>query len=233
MKDFSILEEKLNLKFKNKDLLIQAFIHRSYLNENQDFHLSHNERLEFLGDAVLELTVTDYLYRHFPNREEGDLTSWRASLVNTKILSDTAEGLEFHNFLLLSKGEEKNINENQKARQDILADTFEAFIGALYLDQGFKACYAFISQYLITKLSWILKNKEFVDAKSRFQEIAQEKEKITPTYKILEEWGPDHDKHFVSGVYLGDKLIAEGQGLSKREAEEEAARKALEKRGWK
>jgi ribonuclease-3 len=229
VKDFSPLEKKLNIFFKNKDLLIQAFCHRSYLNENPDFPLSHNERLEFLGDAVLEQVVTEYLFKNFPQKSEGELTSWRAALVNAKILSQIAKKLGFNDFLLLSKGEEK---QTGKAREYILANTFEAFVGSLYLDQGYKVCQKFIEKYLIKELPKIVEAGLFKDAKSRFQEEAQERVGITPTYKVLKEWGPDHAKHFLVGVFLKENLIAKGEGFSKQEAEEEAAKKGLEIKGW-
>ena len=228
-KKFGELEKKLNLKFKNKDLLVQAFVHRSFLNENPDFKLSQNERLEFLGDAVLEQVVTEYLYQTYPQKTEGELTNWRAALVNAKILSSTAKNLDFNDFLLLSKGETKELG---KARQYILADTFEAFIGSLYLDQGYAACQKFIKTYLIKELPEIIKKGLFRDAKSRFQEEAQERVGITPVYKVLREWGPDHIKHFVIGVFLGSALIAEGEGFSKQEAEETAAKNALKIKDW-
>ncbi len=229
MKDFFTLEKRLNLNFKNKDLLTQSFIHRSFLNENPNFYLSHNERLEFLGDAVLELIITEYLYQKYPKKSEGELTNWRAALVNAKILSEVAGELDFNDFLLLSKGEAK---EKGKARQYILANTFEAVIGAIYLDQGYKAAKNFITRYLTPKLPEIIEKGLFKDAKSRFQEEAQEKEGITPTYKVLKEWGPDHAKRFIVGVYLEKKLMGRGEGSSKQEAEERAAKNALEIKNW-
>jgi ribonuclease III len=229
MKDFSKLEKKLKIKFKNKDLLTQAFVHRSYLNENPDLSFSHNERLEFLGDAVLELAVTEYLFKKYPEKPEGELTSWRAALVNAKMLSEVAQKLEFNDFLLLSKGESK---ETGKARQFILANTIEAFIGSLYLDRGFEACRKFIEGSVIAELPRVFEDHLFRDAKSLFQEKAQEKVGITPTYKVLKEWGPDHAKHFIIGVFLRNELAAEGEGSSKQEGEEEAASKALELKGW-
>jgi ribonuclease-3 len=229
MKDFSEFEKKLDLKFKNKDLLIQAFVHRSYLNEKPDFYLNHNERLEFLGDAILEAVVTEYLYKNYPKKAEGELTNWRAALVNAKILGDLAKDLDFNDFLLLSKGESKEIG---KARQYILANAFEALIGAIYLDQGYKTCQDFIEKHLIVKLPEIIEKGLFKDSKSRFQEETQERVRITPVYKVLEEWGPDHAKHFIVGVFLGEELVAKGEGSSKQEAEEEAAREALEIKGW-
>jgi len=229
MEDFSKLEKELNISFQNKDLLIQAFCHRSYLNEHPNFEPGHNERLEFLGDAVLELVISQYLFAKYPKKDEGLLTSWRAALVNSKMLSLIAQELGFDRFLLLSKGERRETN---KARQDISADAFEAFIGALYLDQGYKVCKDFLEKHLVIKLPDILENEEFIDAKSRFQEIAQEKEKTTPHYEIVREWGPDHAKHFVSGVYLEDELVAQGDGVSKQEAEESAAKAGIEAKGW-
>ncbi len=229
MEDFSKLETKLGVKFKNKDLLIQAFCHRSYLNENPDFYLSHNERLEFLGDAVLELVVTEYLYQKYPEKSEGELTNWRAALVNAKMLSEIARELDFNNFLLLSRGEAKELG---KARQYILANTFEAFVGSIYLDQGYGKTKEFIEKYLIVKLPRIIEKGLFKDAKSRFQEEAQERVGITPIYKVLDEWGPDHAKHFIIGVFLNKELVAKGEGSSKQEAEEEAAKNALEIKNW-
>lgn len=229
MKDFSKLEQQLGTIFKNKNLLTQAFIHRSYLNENPKLGLEHNERLEFLGDAVLELVVTEYLYETYPQKSEGELTNWRAALVNAKMLAFIAQELNFNDFLLLSRGEAKEVG---KARQYILANTFEAFIGALYLDQGYDSCRAFIGRHVVKELPRILREGLFKDAKSRFQEEAQERVGITPTYKVLEEWGPDHAKHFIVGVFLGENLIARGEGSSKQEAELDAAQNALEARGW-
>ena len=229
MKNFSVLEKKLNLKFKNKDLLIQAFCHRSYLNENPDFYLEHNERLEFLGDAVLELIVTEYLYKKYPKKPEGDLTNWRAALVNAKMLSKIAKDLDFNDFLLLSKGEAKELG---KARQYILANTLEAFIGAAWLDSGLKKIEEFIKKHLIKELPHILKNGLYKDAKSYFQEQAQERVGITPSYKVLEEWGPDHAKNFVVGLFLAQELIGKGNGSSKQEAEEQAAKNGLEIKNW-
>ncbi|HOX29581.1 MAG TPA: ribonuclease III [Candidatus Paceibacterota bacterium] len=228
-KDFTALEQKLKIAFKDKNLLTQAFIHRSYLNENPQIGLGNNERLEFLGDAVLELVATEYLYRKYPGKPEGELTSWRAALVNTKMISSVAYKLGFSDFLLLSKGESK---EEGKSRQYILANTYEAFIGSLYLDSGYEACRQFIYESLIRELPEIIEKKLYKDSKSRFQEVAQEKMKITPTYRVLEEKGPDHNKQFLVGVYIGPELIAKGGGTSKQEAEEETARIALETKGW-
>ena len=230
MVDFSKLEKKLGVKFKNKDLLTQAFIHRSFLNENPDFHLDNNERLEFLGDAILELVVTEYLYQKYPKKSEGELTSWRAALVNAGILSEIAASLGLNDFLLLSKGETKELG---KARQYILANTIEAFIGSLYLDQNYKTCRKFIEKYVLIKLPDIIENRLFEDAKSLFQEEAQDRTGVTPIYKVVREWGPDHAKHFIIGVFLGKELIAQGEGSSKQEAEEKAAKAALKIKNWK
>jgi ribonuclease-3 len=229
MNDFSLLEKKLDVQFANKDLLMQAFVHRSYLNENPDFKLDQNERLEFLGDAVLELVVTEYLYGRYPDKAEGELTNWRAALVNAKMLMKVAEELGFNDFLLLSRGESREIG---KARQYILANTFEAFTGALYLDSGYGAAEAFIKKCLIVNLPEIIASGSYKDAKSRFQEQAQDKEGITPSYKIIKEWGPDHQKKFTVGVFLKDRQVAEGEGYSKQEAEEDAAKKALVIKKW-
>ncbi len=229
MNDFNKLETTLGIEFKDKDLLTKAFCHRSYINEHRSFKLGHNERLEFLGDAVLELIVTDYLFHNYPDKPEGELTSWRSSLVNSKMLGEVAGELHFNDFLLLSKGEQ---SENGKARNYILGDTFEAFLGSLFLDQGYESCDKFVKRYLIPRLDDIVKQGLHIDAKSRFQEAAQERMGATPTYEMIKEWGPDHDKHFLIGVLLGEEQVAEGEGTSKREAEEEAARVGLDKKGW-
>ena len=229
MKDFTQLEKKFNSRFKNKDLLVQAFCHRSYLNENPSLNLENNERLEFLGDAVLEIVITEYLYKEYPKKSEGELTNWRAALVNSKILAQISQEVGFNDFLLLSKGEEKELG---KARHYILANTFESFVGSLYLDQGYQACQKFIQKYLIKELPRILKEGLFRDSKSRFQEEAQERLGITPNYKALQEWGPDHAKNFIIGVFLKDDLIAKGEGSSKQEAELEAAKNALQMKSW-
>lgn len=225
MKD---LQKKLGVNFKNIDLLEQALVHRSYINENPDFHLDHNERLEFLGDAVLELVVTDYLYHNYPN-PEGELTTWRAALVNARILSDIANRLGVNDYLLLSKGEAK---DNGRGRQYILADAMESVIGAIYLDQGYEMASQFIEKEILKELPQILKQKLYQDPKSHFQEKVQEKYSVTPSYEVLKESGPDHSKHFTVGVYIDDELIAEGEGASKQEAQVQAAEHALKKKGW-
>jgi len=228
-KNFSELQKKLEIKFKDENLLKQAFIHRSYLNENPAFGLGNNERLEFLGDAVLELVVTEYLFKNYPDLAEGEMTNLRAALVNTQMLSKISEKLVFNDYLYLSKGETKEVG---RGRQYILANTFEAFIGAFYLDQSYKSAKDFISRVLITELDGIIKNKLWRDSKSLFQESAQERAGITPTYNVLSEVGPDHNKTFKVGVYLRKDLVASGEGSSKNEAEQKAAEAALEAKGW-
>ncbi|MBU0750350.1 ribonuclease III [Patescibacteria group bacterium] len=219
---------KLCLTFKNLDLLAEALTHRSYINENKGAK-AHNERLEFLGDAVLELAVTHFLFNKYPTKPEGELTAFRASLVNTYSLADSAELIGLNDMLLLSKGESKDTG---RARQIILANAFEALLGAIYLDQGYEAAEAFIAKNLYSKIEDVIAKRAWQDAKSRFQEVAQEKRSITPTYKIVREEGPDHNKQFTVGVHLGNEKIAEGMGASKQEAEQSAAQAALDKTGW-
>lgn len=225
MSDFAAHSDKLGVSFKNLDVLIEALTHRSYLNENRTTSGNHNERLEFLGDAVLELAVTHFLFTKFPNKPEGELTAYRAALVNTYSLAETAEALGVNDMLLLSKGEKKDTG---RARQIILANAFEAILGAIYLDQGYEAAEAFVSKNLNPKIDLVLKNRTWQDAKSQFQEVAQDKKSVTPTYRTLSETGPDHDKQFTVGVFLADKEIARGDGKSKQEAEQAAAQAALD-----
>ncbi|NUM25860.1 MAG: ribonuclease III [Candidatus Buchananbacteria bacterium] len=229
MKDLSRLEKDLKIKFHNLDLFTQAFVHRSYINENPNFHLGHNERLEFLGDAVLELAITEHLYQNYPN-PEGELTNWRASLVNSQMLSKLAQQLNLEKYLYLSKGEAKDTNS--KARNYILANCVEALIGAIYLDSGYAEAKKFVDKFFLPELPAILENKLYLDPKSKFQEIAQEKMGITPSYKVLKETGPDHNKKFQVGVYLGDELITTSVGSSKQEAQVKAAAKGLKKKNW-
>ncbi len=224
-----LFEETIGVQFKDKTLLKQALTHRSYLNENRTLRLEHNERLEFLGDAVLELSVTDYLYKQFPDKPEGDLTALRSALVNAVTLADVAHHLRVNDYLLLSKGEAKDVG---RARQYILANTFEAIIGAIYLDQGFEKADEFIVRFVLSRTEEIVREGLWIDAKSKFQEKAQERLGITPSYKKLKEVGPDHDKHFTVGVFLGEDLISEGTGKSKQDAEQEAARKGLQLKNW-
>lgn len=226
LKDF---KEKNNIAFSDDALLTQAFIHRSFINENPRSGLEHNERLEFLGDAVLELVVTEYLYATYPHHNEGDLTAYRSALVNAVTLGKVADALSFNDMMRLSKGEAKDVS---RARSSILADAYEAFVGALYLDQGYDAAKSFISRTVLIKTDDIIKQGLYKDAKSFAQEKAQEVHGVTPSYKVLGEEGPDHDKRFRIGIYFGDEMIAEGEGKSKQEGETEAARAALLKKGW-
>ncbi len=227
--DFSDFEKKTKIIFKDKDLLKQAFIHRSYINENPGVPMTHNERLEFLGDAVLELIVTDFLYKKYPTYTEGELTALRSALVNAVIISEVATDIGMNDYLLLSRGEAK---DNGKARQYILANTYEAYIGAMYLDQGIKAVDGFVANTLLTKTDEIVNKKLWRDAKSLVQEKAQEFVNVTPAYKVLSESGPDHDKHFSVGIYFGKDLIARGNGKSKQEAEQKAAEAGLKVKNW-
>jgi ribonuclease III len=230
MIELSQLEERLGVKFKNQELLRQALVHRSYLNEHSGFSLDHNERLEFLGDAVLELIVTEYLFNNFPKKPEGELTNWRASLVNAVMLSRIAGELGLEENLYLSKGEAKD--KNSKARQFILADAVEAVIGAIYLDQGEEAAKKVILTHIVSKLDDIVKNELYFDPKSKFQEISQDKYGITPHYKVLKEEGPDHAKIFEVGLFIAEEQISTGSGSSKQEAQVEAAKKGLKNKNW-
>lgn len=228
-KDFTTFEDALGLHFNDSMLLRQAFTHRSYLNEHRGEVSEHNERLEFLGDAVLELIVTRFLYEKFPQHSEGDLTAFRAALVNYITLSEIASALGMNDFLLLSRGEAKDTG---RARSVLLANAFEAVVGAVYLDQGYDAAQEFIAAHLFPKIDDIVKNKTWRDSKSALQEKVQETAGVTPHYSVLRESGPDHDKQFVVGVYARDELLAEGSGKAKQEAEQDAAKNALEKKGW-
>jgi ribonuclease-3 len=225
------IEAKIGIVFSNKSILLQAFTHRSYLNEHRGERIDHNERLEFLGDAVLELVVTAFLYKKFPTKAEGDLTAYRSALVNTNSLAKVAEHLGLNQFLRLSKGEARDTG---RARSIILANTIEALIGSIYLDQGYDAAAGFITKYVfeVIDIDDIIANKLWLDAKSRFQERAQEVFGITPAYRVLKEVGPDHSKQFTLGVFLGDVQVATGAGPSKQEAEQKAAEKALQVKGW-
>ena len=224
----SELETAIGISFANKDLLLQALTHRSYLNENPQWHLDHNERLEFLGDAVLELVVTEFLYNKYTN-PEGELTSWRAALVNAVMLAKISEKIQLNDYLLLSRGEARDTG---RGRQYILANTMESLIGAIYLDQGYAVASRFIEQFILPELTPVLEEKAYRDYKSRFQEEAQDRVGITPTYEVIKEWGPDHAKQFHIGVYLGSELIGEGNGPSKQDAQQVAAKDGLEKKGW-
>ncbi|MDP2630590.1 MAG: ribonuclease III [Candidatus Uhrbacteria bacterium] len=223
------LESRIGISFSNKDNLLQALTHRSYLNENTEWHLDHNERLEFLGDAVLELVVTENLYEKYPDKPEGDMTNWRAALVNAVMLAEISKKFDLNEYVLLSRGEAKDLG---RARQYILANAIEALIGAIYIDQGYESSKKFILEFVMVELDEILKSKAYKDYKSKFQEESQDKVGITPTYEVIKEWGPDHAKTFKVGLFLEKELIAEGEGLSKQEAQQEAARNGLAKKGW-
>lgn len=230
MKDLSKLEAAIGQTFNNQDLLQKSLVHRSYINEHPNFSLGHNERLEFLGDAVLELAVTKFLFNNYKDKPEGELTNWRASLVKSDTLADTAQEIGLNDFLFLSKGESKD--DNSKARRYILANAFEALIGALYLDQGFDAAETFIGKFLLPKFKMILENQLYLDPKSLFQEKSQEIEGVTPRYEVISEIGPDHAKKFTIGVFVNSHCIAKGTGASKQEAEESAAQAALRAKKW-
>lgn len=223
-KDLAELENKIGITFTNKELIKTAFVHRSYINEHKSVK-EHNERLEFLGDAVLELVVTEHLYANFPN-PEGDLTNWRSALVKTESISEAAKELGFEEFLLLSRGEAAS---SGRARQLILANSFEAVIGAVYLDKGYDVAKEFIQKFLIVKLPKIIEEKLYIDPKSNFQELAQEREAITPRYEVISEEGPDHAKVFTVVAKVGDKEWGRGVGSSKQIAQQEAAKDALKK----
>lgn len=220
---FTSFLTKTGVAFANPALLKTAFTHRSYLNEVK-VEGEHNERLEFLGDAVLELVVTDYLYRRYPDTTEGNLTAYRAALVNASILGDIAATLGMNECLLLSKGEAKDTG---RARATILANTFEAVVGALYLDQGYEAAAQFITTHVLSKTDEVVASGAWRDSKSSFQEFAQATYGLTPRYEVLRSEGPDHDKRFVVSVSVGDIAVAEGVGKSKQEAEQNAAERAL------
>jgi ribonuclease III len=229
MPSFSDFQKKIGHVFKNERLLEQAFTHRSYLNENREGGREHNERLEFLGDAVLELVVTEFLYAKYPHKPEGELTAYRAALVNTVSISDAAQKLGMNDYLLLSRGEAKDTG---RARQIILANAFEALIGAIYLDAGYKPSQLFISAQLFHKTEEVVAKKLWQDPKSRLQEISQEESGITPTYQLLDQSGPDHARQFVVGAFIGNEKLAQGEGRSKQEAEQAAAEAALKIKGW-
>jgi ribonuclease III len=223
------LEERIGYHFTDRMLLQQAVTHRSYLNEHPDWPVGHNERLEFLGDAVLELVVTEYLYQHYPDRPEGEMTNWRAALVNANTLSAITAEFGLNDSLLLSRGEARDTG---RARQYILANAIEALIGAMYLDGGYEPCKVFIGRFILTHLPDIITKRLYRDPKSLLQEQAQDRIGVTPTYNVMEEWGPDHARQFRVGVYLGRELAGEGQGQSKQDAQQMAAEDALKNKQW-
>lgn len=223
------LEGVLGIIFATPTLLLSAITHRSYLNEHREATWEHNERLEFLGDAVLELVVTDFLFTTYPEKTEGELTAIRAALVNTNSLAAASEQLGVNQYLLMSKGEAK---DEGRARQYILANVFEACIGAIYLDQGYAVARDFIAGRLFAHTDEIIAKRLWQDPKSRFQELAQEHASITPTYETLSQEGPDHDRVFTVGVFLRHEKVADGKGRSKQEAEQQAAQAAITAKGW-
>jgi ribonuclease-3 len=219
------VEKKLGLKFKNGDLLKNALIHRSYLNESKDEDLENNERLEFLGDAVLELIISTELYIKYPEKTEGKLTSIRSALVRTESLAEESRRLDIGKHILMSKGE----GDSGGADKDfILANTYEALLGAIYLDRGLKECEKFVKRTVLKKLPRVIREELFIDPKTKIQELVQAKYKVTPTYKVIKEQGPDHDKSFTVVLKVGNKIMAKGSGLSKQKAEEDAAQKSID-----
>jgi len=224
MENLNSLEDNIGYQFKKKVLLRTVCTHRSYINEHRNENLEHNERIEFLGDAVLELIVTEYLFNNYPD-PEGILTSWRSALVRGTSLSDVAEEISLDDYMMLSRGEKKSTG---KSRKVILANATEALIGAIYLDSGFESAKKFVKKYIINKLESIIKEGKHRDPKSDLQELMQERNGVTPVYKLISETGPDHNKNFITSVWLNNKELSQGEGRSKREAEQDAAQKALE-----
>jgi len=226
MNNLDILEKNLKIKFQNRQLLKEALIHRSYLNEAKEKGLRSNERLEFLGDAVLSFIISEWLFKQFPEYPEGNLTNIRSNLVKTETLAKIAKRLDLGKFLFLSKGEKEEGGENNPV---LLANVFEAILGAIFLDRGVEVVKNFIKKHFKNLLKTLIAKGEFKDFKSLLQEKAQAETKITPFYRVIKEIGPDHAKTFTVGVYLGEKLLAQGIGKSKQAAEEKAAKKALDK----
>lgn len=224
MDNLAELEKKLNVSFKNKNLLETAFTHRSYINESNGAVQEHNERLEFLGDAVLEILVSEYLFNKFPNLREGDLTAYRSAVVKMESLAEISEELSFGKYISMSKGEEMT---GGRHRPYILANTFEAFLGSLFVDQGIEECKRFISSVFFDKIDTIIEEKRYIDSKSQLQEMSQEVYKVTPLYKLIKEEGPDHDKTFTVDVIIKDKILGKGVGKSKQQAQQDAAKDAL------
>lgn len=225
---YKALEKKLGLSFKDWHLLRIAFVHRSYLNEHKESKLESNERLEFLGDAVLELVTTEYLYSNYPN-PEGELTNWRSALVKGEMLAKVARVLGLGEHLYLSHGEE---NSGGREKDYLLANTFEAVLGVVYLELGYEKARGVIERLLLVHLKNILEKGAHIDSKSKFQEIAQEKSGVTPVYQLIHDEGPDHDKTFTMGAYIGDRIVGKGKGSSKQSAEQKAAEDALKRLKW-
>jgi len=227
--DYTALEAKTGIKFKDVDLINKAFIHKSYLNEHRDEGIQSNERLEFLGDSVLELAATHHLFHKYPDQHEGQMTSFRSALVKGKHLAEVAEDLGLGKYLFLSKGEEKSGGREKKY---ILANVTEAYIGAIYLEHGYDIAEEFIEKFILQRIDNIVEKGLHIDAKSQFQETCQDKEDFTPHYDVISEEGPDHNKNFTMGAYINEQLIAEGKGSSKQKAEDDAAKNALKAKGW-
>ncbi|MFC1616357.1 ribonuclease III [Patescibacteria group bacterium] len=228
-KIYEKLEKEIGIKFKDKELLKRAFVHKSYVNEHRNEKLKHNERLEFLGDAVLELVATKHLFDNYPEQNEGQMTSFRSALVKGKHLAEVAQKLKLGQYLFLSNGEEKS---GGREKNYILANTVESLIGAIYVEHDYEQAKDFIKKYILTKLDEIIEHGLYIDSKSRFQEICQDKKSFTPFYKVIKEEGPDHDKIFTMGAFINEELIATGDGSSKQNAEEKAAENALKEKGW-
>ncbi len=224
MNNYNDIEKKLGVIFKNKDILNTALIHRSYINENRGKNLENNERLEFLGDAVLELIISDYIYTKYPTKPEGELTAIRSAIVRTESLADESRKLDVGQYLLMSRGEE---DSGGKSKEYLLANMYEALLGAIYLDQGFAECQKYVERTLLKKVDNIVSEGLFIDPKTKVQEILQSRFKITPSYEIISEEGPDHDKYFTMALKVGNKKISEGHGSSKQRAEEDAAQNAI------
>jgi len=219
------LEKIININFIDRKLLENAFVHRSFLNEHKNSHLKSNERLEFLGDSVLSLITSVYLFKNYPNLKEGDYTEIKSAIVKMESLAEAAKKIKLNNYLLLSRGEERGAG---RENNNIMADCFEALIAVIFLDKNFEVAYAFVVDHLFKdKLDYLLKNNLYLSSKSRLQEIIQSKYKKTPIYKVLDEKGPEHKRIFKIGVYFNNKLLGEGTAPSKKEAEEEAAKQAL------
>ncbi|MBP5204504.1 ribonuclease III [bacterium] len=222
--DYDDLEKRIGVKFTNRDLLKTALTHRSYINENREQNIENNERLEFLGDAVLELIISDHIYKKYPEKHEGELTSIRSALVRTESIAEESKKMGIGQYLLLSKGEEES---GGKDKEYIIADLYEAVLGAIYLDKDYETAKEYVTRTILKKVDKVVEEELFIDPKTKIQELSQAKYKVTPTYTILKEEGPDHDKHFTIGLFLENKEIAQGVGTSKQKAEEDAARKAI------
>lgn len=227
--NLALLQERIGYSFRDVALVRQAVTHRSYLNENPSWPVGHNERLEFLGDAVLELVTTEQLYGRFPDKPEGEMTNWRAALVNANMLAEIAGDFDLNSFVLLSRGEARDTG---RARQYILANAMEALIGAIYLDGGYSAAKAFVERFVLSRLEEVFSKKLFRDAKSQLQEEAQDRLGITPKYEVLDEWGPDHARQFRIGVMFGAEIVGQGEGPSKQDAQQRAAEDALANKKW-